>query len=115
LKRASGDRVNINAILAMRHGPQGPCSQGAPNMKVAFSAVIACVRTVIVVQRSLQYARDGQPLRDQQPHFLSCVSAKSRIIRMGAHEHQPISSSLKHLCSARFIINVTDQHDNDRT
>ena len=43
---------------------------------------------MIVAQRSMQYARDDQP---------GGVAAKSHIIHMGAHEHHPISSSLKHI------------------
>jgi len=45
----------------------------------------------------MQYARYGQPVRDQELHFLSCVTAKSHIMHMSAHEHHPISSSLKHI------------------
>ena len=51
---------------------------------------------MVVAQRSMQYARDGQPVRDQEPHFLRCVNAKCRIIHMGAHENPPFSSSLKY-------------------
>jgi len=49
------------------------------------------------------------------------IALGSRLLRLivapalGAHEHQ---SSLPHahtyLCSARFILNITHQHDNDR-
>lgn len=56
--------------------------------------------------------------------FFYCVTAKSYIIRMGTHEHHPsfppslshthAHKKYTHLCSARFIVNVTHQHDNDR-
>jgi len=60
------------------------------------------------------YARDGQPVRDQQPHFY-CVIAKSHIIHVGTHEHHPISSSLKHVpLLTTLIVNITHQHDKDR-
>jgi len=52
---------------------------------------------MIAAEHSMQYARDGQPVRDQGLHYLSCDTAKSYIIHMGAHEHHPISSSLKHI------------------
>jgi len=44
-----------------------------------------------------------------------CVIAMSHIIHMGIHEHHPISYLYTYLCSARFIVNVTHQHDSDRT
>ena len=47
---------------------------------------------MIVAQHSMQYARGGQPLRDQELRFLSCVTAKSGIIHKGAREHHLISS-----------------------
>jgi len=40
----------------VRHGPQGPCSQGAPNVKVSIQyTVVDCLRTMLVAQRSMQY------------------------------------------------------------
>jgi len=47
-----------SAILAMRpvrHRPEGPCSKGAANIKLAFNTVRACLRTKIVAKRSMQY------------------------------------------------------------
>jgi len=50
-------------------------------------------------------------------HISYCVTTKSQIIHthMGTHEHHPISSSHTYFCLARFIVNITHQHDNDRT
>ena len=71
---------------------------------------------MIVAQRSLQYARDGQTVRDQEPHFLSCVIAKNRVIHMDAHEHHSISSSLKYIhtfvqLDSLQISHINDDHD----
>ena len=52
---------------------------------------------------------------DAKNYICYCVIAKSHIIHLGTHGHHPISSSLSHLCSARFIISIKHQHDNDRT
>jgi len=54
---------------------------------------------------------------ETKSHIPYCVTAKSRIIHIGTHEHHPASSPHSHtyLCSAGFIVNVTHQHDNERT
>jgi len=45
-----------------------------------------------------------------------CVTANSHTsIRIGAHEHHSISSSLTHTPLHSYIVNITHQHDNDRT
>jgi len=44
-----------SATLAMRHGPQGPHSQGPSTWKLSFNTVNACLSTIIVAQRSMQY------------------------------------------------------------
>jgi len=49
-------------------------------------------------------------------HISYCVTAKSHIIHTGTHEHQPsFPHSHTYLSSAKFIENITHQHDNDRT
>jgi len=63
------------------------------------------------------------PIRDQEPHY--SVTAKSHIPVLPQRAtsytwaHMNITPSLPHsntyLCSARFIVNTTDQHDNDKT
>ena len=60
--------------------------------------------------------RVGQPVRDQKPHNLLWVTAKSNIMHMATHKYHLVPSSLKHtyLCSARFIANIKHQHDNDK-
>jgi len=53
---------------------------------------------------------------ETKSHISYYVNAKSHISHMGSHEHHPTSSSLTHTpCSARYIVNITHQHDNDRT
>ena len=41
------------------------------------------------------YARGGQPVKTNS-HFSYCVTAKSRTINVGTHEHHTISSLFKH-------------------
>ena len=55
--------------------------------------------------------------QSETKNFISyCVTAKSHIIHMGTHEHHPsLSHSHTYLCSAKFIANISRQHDNDRT
>jgi len=53
-----------SAILAMR--PVKHRLQGPPTWNLAFNTVIACLRTMIVAQRSMQYTRGPQIVgRDQ--------------------------------------------------
>jgi len=59
-------------------------------------------------------ARSCQPVRGQEPYFFLCYR-REPLYTMGAHEHQPIPSSRKYLCSVRFIANITHHHDNDGT
>jgi len=48
------------------------------------------------------WTRGGQPVRDQQPHFLLCYR-KDHITHVGTHAHHPISSSLKHVPLLSYI------------
>jgi len=54
---------------------------------------------------------------ETKSHISYCVTAESHIMHMGTHEHHPIFSSITHtqLCSARFNIDITHQHDKDKT
>jgi len=54
---------------------------------------------------------------ETKSHISYCVTAKSHIIHMGAHEEQPhLFLTHTHLCLARFIANLTHrQQDNYRT
>jgi len=64
-----------------------------------------------------QYTRGGQPVRDQEPHFFTSVLPQRTTTYTWAHMN--ISPSLPHphtyLCITRIIVNITHQHDNDRT
>ena len=67
---------------------------------------------IFVLHSSTGVANQSEP----KSHIFYCVTAKSHITHMGTHEHHLITSSHTHtdLCLARFIVNVTHQHDNDR-
>ena len=50
-------------------------------------------------------------------HRLFPFTAKTNIIPMDTHERHEMSFSHTYLCSARFIVNITQQnelHDNDK-
>jgi len=52
---------------------------------------------------------------ETKSHISYCVTAKSLIIHMGAHEQMPFLPHT-YFCLARLIVNITHhQHDNDRT
>jgi len=58
------------------------------------------------------------PPTSQRPRttFLTVLPRRATsYTQMGTHEHHPISSSHTYFCLARFIVNITHQHDNDRT
>ena len=65
------------------------------------------------------YCRGGQPVRDQEPHFLLCYSKVPHHVHC-PWAHMNITPSLPHshtyFCLARFIVNITyHQYENNRT
>ena len=68
------------------------------------------------INKITAYVRGIQPVRDQEPHF-SFVLLQRATSYTWAHIN--ITPSLPHshtrLCSARFIVNITHQHDNGIT
>jgi len=49
-------------------------------------------------------------------HISYCVTPKSHIIHMGTREHHLIfPHTHTYLCSAWYIVYITQQHDKDRT
>jgi len=52
----------------------------------------------------------AQPVRDQKPRFLLCFLKEPH----DAYGHTCLHHSRTYLCSARFIVNITHQHDNVR-
>ena len=56
------------------------------------------------------------PVRDQEPHFFTVLRQRTTSYTWAHMNIKPsLPHSHKYLCLAGFIVNITHQHDNDRT